>query len=205
VERPGATQVRGWLQAAPWADFGFPAPDPPPTDPAEDPLTFWVESAADYVEEVTGRPLDTMPEKFVRMAQLAIALRTVQQLTGVSADQLEAFAGADVLSSFSADGYSETYKTGATASKQQREGWVVNPWQPLNELLWLLMTDAKKAEWIAYFTGGGIPRFGVTEVDWSGGNRIGWDPRGAPAGEGGLAGDEAGGAVGSNSWNPGLG
>lgn len=190
MDRPDATLIRSILPKAPWATFGFAAPDPAPPDPHDDPMDFQVQLAADYVEWVTGRPQDaTMPDPLMRTAQMADALRVVQQLSDAGRDQIDAYAESDVLASFSADGYSETYRDTGVSAKAMMDGRLVNPWPPLNRLLWMLMTPARLVYWMGFLEGGGIPQWGVAEVDWSGANRWGGIP-GRP-GDGGMAGDEA--------------
>jgi hypothetical protein len=185
VDRPDAARVRELLPNIKWAKRGY--PEPAAGDP--DPLQLIVDVAAAWVESVTGRPLDaTMPAAFVRVAEMAVALATVAFLTDLSDAQLEALASGDVLASFSADGYSETYRDTGVALKAQREAWMLHPWAPLNRLLWTLITPEKIAWWIGFLQGGGVPSYGVAEIDWSGANRWGGVP-GAP-GDGGMAGDE---------------
>lgn len=196
--RPDAALVRALMPKVKWVKRGY-APPANPGDP--DPLQFVVDMAADYVEETTGRKLDaTMPPNLVRIAQMAVALATVAFLADFSDDQLEALGEGDVLASFSADGVSETYRDTGVSLKAQRESWMVHPWPPLNRLLWLLMTPEKKVWWVAYLEGGGIPMYGVAEVDWSGANRWGGVP-GAP-GDSGLAGDELARGVGGTAIYP---
>lgn len=194
MQRPTAPFIRSILPKAPWQAFGFAAPAEAPENPADDPLDFQVQLAADYVEWVTGRPQDdTMPPQLVRTAQMADALRVVQQLSDTGRDQIDAYAESDVLASFSADGYSETYRDTGVSAKAMMDGRLVNPWPPLNRLLWMLMTPERMVYWIGYLEGGGVPMWGVAEVDWSGANRWGGLP-GQP-GDGGMAGDEALGGI----------
>jgi hypothetical protein len=186
VNRPDAALVRQILPTIDWASRSYAAP----TDPAaDDPLQFLVDMAADYVEETTGRKLDaTMPEQYVRMAQMAVALAAVAFMFDFSDEQLDALAEGSVLASFSADGYSENYRDTGTQEQAQRKGLMIHPWAPLNRLLWALLTPEKRVWWFGFLQGGGIPSYGFAEIDWSGGNRYGGVP-GAP-GDGGLAGDE---------------
>jgi hypothetical protein len=182
--RPDAALVRALLPGISWAKRGYPAPAA--GDP--DPLQLLVDLAADYVEQTTGRVLDaTLPPQLIRVAQMAVALATVSLQSDLNDEQIEAVSGGDVLASFSADGYSETYRDTGVTLKAQREAWMVHPWPPLNRLLWMLMTPDKSAYWVGYLQGGGIPAWGIAEVDYSGANR--WGGIGAEPGAGGLAGD----------------
>lgn len=199
-----AQLVNGWYRVS-FADAAG-ALDPPSAavqaqpSAAEDPLQLQVDLAADYVEWVTGRVMDaSMPRNLERAAQMATALRTVQQVSDVSADSLDALSEGDVLASLSADGVSMNFRDTGTAGQAQAKALMVNPWPPLNRLLWMLMTPVRQSYWMGFLMGGGIPAWGVAEVDWSGGNRWGGVP--GDAGSGGLAGDElAHRAGGSMAW-----
>jgi hypothetical protein len=189
VETPDAAFVRRILPAINWADRGYPLPAGAITPDNPDPLQFLVDLAADWVVATTGRQLDAaMPQPLVRMAQMAVALSTVAMSVDFSDDTLEALASGDVLASFSADGYAENYRDTGVALEAQRKALMLHPWAPLNRLLWALLTPAMRAYWFGFLMGGGIPSYGIVEMDWSGANRWGGVPGepGAP----GMAGDE---------------
>lgn len=163
MERPNAELVRKVLPMVDWVGLAGAVPQNP-TEDDPDPLEFWVQAAVDYAEEVTGRPMDeTMPARFVRAAQLVVALLASQQLINVSPDQMEAVAGAEVLQSFSADGYSESYRAPGDVDKAAAAAKMINPNPTINRLLWMLATDAKKAEWLAFWDPDkyGTPQWGI--------------------------------------------
>lgn len=167
MERPTAALVRQVLAKVKWAKVGYPAPVDPPTEAAPDPLQWWVDMAADYVEEVTGREFATMPTRLEKLAVLAVALLSVANITGTTQDAFEAMAGAEGLASFSAGSYSETYRDPQGSVKAERESLMVHPWPAINRLLWLLMTPEKMQYWRGVLSGEGVPAYGVVEVDWA--------------------------------------
>ena len=158
MERPDAAAVKTVLPMVDWAALGY------PTDEALGPV---VEMANEYVEAVTGRPLDaSMPSSLDTLALQAVALRTAQLTYMFSADMIESGADAGI-QSFTVPGYSETRRE---PTSWWKAGYV-NPWAALDELLWLLMTPEKRDEWEENMSEDGIPTpaFEVTAVDWGAG------------------------------------
>jgi len=121
--------------------------------------------AAGYLLFVTGRPYDSMPVEFVALVQQATQMRVEQQILGDTADQAETAAD-ELVQSFSAGAYTEA-RRGYGDYKAANEALLVNKWPALNDLLWMLMTDAKRAYWRSHLSGVTTPAWGVVEVDWS--------------------------------------
>lgn len=162
MDRPTSETVRALTPAPPngtdYAAFGFP---PPPPEP--DPLQPLVDASIQYLEQVTGRaPIETTPPELESLMNMAVRMRTEQFLHVTSADSVESAADSDVVS-FSAGSYSETRRT----ERGHREGeWWINPWGALDDLLWLLMTPEKRAEWEAKAKNIVEPAFAVASPDW---------------------------------------
>lgn len=145
MDDPTAEDIRAW--APPAYDFraaGFPAPVPPET---ADPLDVQVRWAIAYVVATTGRQLltlDLADPQFPALAEQAITWRVVQQVAGGARSTLRATFGAPWLKQFTAGSYSETRF--APAELVSKTG--VNDLPVLADLLWLLMTDEKRDEWM---------------------------------------------------------
>lgn len=167
---PTSSDVRAALPQFGWAERGYAAGSP-------DPLDSLVEEAVSYVTVVTGRPIDgTMPVILEPIARRAITLRTAQDVL-LSDDAYVETVNDDAIVSFSIGPYSET--------RAQNKGWhgqaeapfggSLNPWAPLNQALWLLLTDAQRDYWRALLSGVNPPAFGLQEMDWTNGRsgRIG--------------------------------
>jgi hypothetical protein len=183
-----------------WAEYDYEAPH---TSTAIDPLVLEVGLACDYVAWVSGRPLDaTMPPALERAAQKAVVLRTIQQVIQESGEQQEDLFAGTTLKGFSVTGYAEQYVEVGEAEQAHRKGMMINPQPELNRLLWMLVTPQQLGWWRAFLSEGGIPAYGVVEMDWSGANRYGGY---AGIMEGGLPGDYPGyGGLEGEGW-PGLG
>lgn len=152
MDRPDADAVRAVLPAFAWADFNY-------SGATLDPV---VEMANAYVEAVTGRVLDaSMPTELDDLALQAVALRTAQLVSMFQADSIETMTD-DGIQSFSVPGYSETRRDLTSVYKNG----LVNPWPLLHELLWLLMTPAKREEWQDTLNDENAPAFAITETDW---------------------------------------
>lgn len=189
MQQPTSQNIRQWTPQVDWSQLGYAAGTTP------DSLDLETGLACDYVAWVTGRLLDeSMPPAFERMAQKAVVLRVEQQVNLDSEEQQEALNAGQALKGFSVTGYSEQYVDPGDASKSQREGMMINPNAELNRLLWALCTPERMAWWRGFLSDGGIPAYGVVEMDWSGANRWGGYP---DALGGGLPGDMPG--IGSGS------
>lgn len=144
--------VKGWSRL----DFeGLPEPYD------DDQLEVLVARASDYVADVTGRTFSTLPANLETTAEEAIQKRTEQLAIQSQPDSVET-ATDELIQSFTAGSYSETKRS----LDEQHKAQLVNPWPALHDLLWRLMTDDKRDEWMEWF---GVirPTFETTEVDWS--------------------------------------
>lgn len=149
MDTPTAADIRAWAPPAyDFAAVGFPAPTPPDADP----LDVQVRWAVSYVVAMTGRQLltlDLADPQFPALAEQAITWRVVQQVAGSSRSTLRATFGAPWLKSFTAGSYSETRF--APVELVSRTG--VNDLPVLADLLWLLMTEEKRDEWLERLLG----------------------------------------------------
>lgn len=123
-----------------------------------------VARAVSDFRRMTGLDLAGVPDEDAPSVERAIQglseLLTVQQ----SEDYLETLADWDLLSSFSAGAYSESRRSPEEAVKARM--LVAWPW--LSNLLWDLMTDDKRDEYLE-LSGAPVPAFEVQEVDWEAG------------------------------------
>ncbi len=166
-----AQQVRDWTPRVKWDRLGYAAGTTPDT------LELETRLASDYIAWVIERKLDTtLPPQWEHMAQKAVALRVQQQVNEDDEETLEAGFAGDSLKGFSVTGYSEQYVDHGTAGQAERKGMMINPMPALNRLLWALVTPVRLAWWRGFLSEGGIPAFGVVEMDWSGANRWGGYP-----------------------------
>jgi hypothetical protein len=142
-----------------WVGMGLPIGNP-------DPLDAEINSAWAYVEVVTGRDLDTLDaaDNLASVASDAVKLRTFQQAIQHRSSFINSAIGSGTIKSFSVPGYSETRDT--TSSTKSIAEFFFNPWVTLDELLWLLATDAKKQEAQAKKDQDVVPFSDVREIDW---------------------------------------
>ena len=77
-------------------------------------------------------------------------------------DQVETVSDFMVISSFSAGSYSETRRD----PKDLLAAGFIDADPRLNSMLWPLMTEEKKEDWLALLSGKPAPSFEVTEVIW---------------------------------------
>jgi hypothetical protein len=159
MNQPTSAEIRGF--APPlfvWADFGFPAPSG--SDP--DPLDARVGWAVGTLFAVTGRTLASI----TTVEHVAIAQRVLTAFV-----LLEALGGGEAalsvmespwLKSFTAGSYSET-----RFSPSELGLGKAPPFPPaLWTLLWALMTDDMKDEWIFRLGGPRRPAGTFVEPDW---------------------------------------
>lgn len=127
-------------------------------------LQVLLDRAIEYVQDVTGRTLSTLPSQFDRTMEEAIQ-RTVEQAAMRSQeDAIEVAADFDTISNFSATGYSESRRN----MDDIRKARLINPWPLLHDLLWRMATEDKRDEWDDYWAGGSErPAFEVSEMDWN--------------------------------------
>lgn len=126
------------------------------------------EAALSFLFAYTGRAWDDAGE-FEPEPLEPLALMATRQLTEMLAyraqeDVPETIADFDVLQSFSAGSYSETRRDPRNAI-----GIGIAALMPLQSVLWPLMTDEARDNWIMLTGGPTPPGMAVTEVDW--GNR----------------------------------
>lgn len=116
-----------------------------------------------YVEQVTGRDLDTLTDAdLVPIASRAVKLRTIQQAQINNGSFSDLIAQFSPISSFSVPGYSESRRD---MSAQGRQGGMrpyrFNPWAELDDLLWLLATEQAKDTSLAEARGTYPVYFGI--------------------------------------------
>jgi len=162
MEAPTTAQIRTWSRVD-FANLEYAEP----AGEAEDGLDVLVARAKDYVLNVTGRTLDSVPDDLVTTAQEAIQRRTEQLAFQEQDDHVET-ASDELIESFGAGSYNEKKRGAGDLSPKETK--LVNPWPLLSDLLWRLMTEEKREEWEEWMGGGRRPNFAVTEVDWSAGD-----------------------------------
>lgn len=149
MNAPTASEVEGWSQVN-WGRLGAD-------------LEVLVPRANAYIEYVTGQTWAAMPTNLEKLAQQAAQMRTEQIGIQGRHGHAESAAENEVVQSFSAGLYSESRRdTRSVVSK------VVNTWPSLDELLWMLMTDDRRAYWLGWISGETVPDWGVVEVNWHG-------------------------------------
>lgn len=161
MQAPSSAEVRGWAPPLfDWARYGYAAPQS-----GTDPLDFVVTGAVADVFNVTGRSLDSVTtDTDISTAQRAIALLCMTAARGGGADALEV-ADAPWIKSFTAGSYSETRLTPQEAAASPLQGRMAPPYpEPLWGLLWALMSDEKRAEWLAKLAGTATPIGGAFEA-----------------------------------------
>lgn len=123
-------------------------------------LEVFLARSVDYVLDVTGRTLDSVPAGLVTTAQEAIQKRVEQLAYQAQPDQIDTRTD-DMVKSFGTDGFNESRRDLNEPDKQK----MINPWQALHDLLWRLATEEKRDEWMERW-GSMTPAFEVAEVDW---------------------------------------
>jgi hypothetical protein len=156
-----------------------------------------VDPAVNWLWYVTARSYsDAQTDQFPQiedMLDLAVRMRSEQIVLQARYDQLETSADIDMISSFSAGLYSETRRGSNDTVKPPR---MLNPWPPLNDLLWLLLglfpgetndlVSDRADYWEELMTGQVAPAWGTVEVDWGRGMGLwrkgpsGWEWPGWP-------------------------
>jgi hypothetical protein len=123
-------------------------------------LQVVVDQANGYLGWITGQTWAVLPTEMEAIAGQAARMRTEQVAFQSQEDYVET-ATDDVVQSFSAGSYSETRRDW----NQDRK--VLNSWPALNDLLWMMMSDDKRDDWLMLLTGVNAPAFEITEVAWS--------------------------------------
>jgi hypothetical protein len=161
VDAPTGALIRQWAPPLlDWTAYGFEEP----WGTGADPLDARASWAAGQLYADTGRTLASivLPEE-VAIAQQILVAFTVMGAQGGSAAALEV-AEAPWLKSFTAGSYSETR---FAPSELAGTGGAPYP-QPLWNLLWSLMTDAKRDDWTFRLSGQHAPAGTFVGVDWGG-------------------------------------
>lgn len=144
-------------------------------DPAGDAaLTRLISEAGPLVAELTGRAIGGAPGEEVPAYLLPLAVRVIS----IKAEQIDFAFNMDAaarqrvlrrgnLRGFSAGPYSESYfgPQEAVAVK------ALDPDKATADLLWALATEAKRAYWLALWSGKQSPGNVVTSFDWRRGRR----------------------------------
>lgn len=152
---PTAEEIREWSQVD-FDSLGY----------GEDPaLQRLVNVALAVFTRWTGQSWsgDTYSDIAPATGTEALAVDAIQTLTEIAAyrkqaDRAETFGDFDLLSSFSAGGYSESRRSG----KDLREVSL----SQMEAMLWPLMTAAKQEEWKEMISGINAPAFEVTSEDF---------------------------------------
>ena len=159
---PTAADVRGWTKLD-LDELGY---------GDDSSLQVLVDRSVSNFTNITGQVLSALPDSLVPSAQEAIQGLVEQTVFRAQEDNLETLSDFDLISSFSAGGYSETRRSPDEMMKAK----MINAWPWLNELLWQLLTPDKYDYWMAYFSGSFGPSFEVTPVNWGLGAAVGeWD------------------------------
>lgn len=136
-------------------------------DPHSEPtLRQYVTDAIAMVQSITGRTLDeTLPTNLIDLAFRAVTLMTEKFAVRGDAESTEEAAGGRRLRSQSAGPWSESYF--APGDLQMKNGRpMVDPNDVLDEVLWALMTEEMREEFIALATGQQQPAGAVTQFDY---------------------------------------
>lgn len=160
---PTAADVRARLPATvDLAAVGYPAPT---VAGAVDPLEYVVARARRVFERITGLTIATIEAADADLANPAIDGLTMLAANEGSEDRLETVADFDLIQSFAAGSYNEQRRDPGDPGRR------ITAWPWLNDILWLLMTDEKRAEWETALNPDkpNAPAFSVSEVDWYGG------------------------------------
>lgn len=163
---PTAADVRTWSRID-FDSLGYASGDP-------DGLEFLVERAAQYVTWATGRDWSSMPSELRKIAEEAVQLVTETLAYQSQEDIVETAADFMLISSFSAGSYSETRRSMA----EMKNSGMIHANPLIHGLLWSLLTDDKRDDWLSWMTGQNAPAFAVTEVNWSQGDP--WLPTALP-------------------------
>lgn len=150
---PTAAEIRAWSKIN-FDPLGY------ESDPE---LQVLVTRAAALVSRITGQTWESMPTDLEPLAAQAVQLLTEQIALQSTEDIAETAADFHLISSFSAGSYSETRRSLSEFAAKTK---MLNPNPIINDLLFLLMTEAERESWEEFITGNIRPEFDVTEVDW---------------------------------------
>lgn len=133
-------------------------------------LNDWIAAAAGLLSELTGRKIgaeaegEEVPSFLLALAKRAIVLKIETLVTslGGSFAERKGNIGSGNLASFSAGAYAESYFGPEAASK----AGMLDPDHSINEILWALCTEEKRAEWIAQWSGIQQPAAMAQAFEW---------------------------------------
>jgi hypothetical protein len=153
---------------------------PSPAGAGDDEFSLLIEDGSALVASWTGRliaPVETgaeVPDGLVGLAVRAIAKTVERGAVAGAVDVTEKTAGGRRLRSISAGPWSESYF--APGELSMKNGVATITGDPeLDALLWALMTDDRRDEWMQLATGKNAPAGAVMEFDYrrAGSRRLG--------------------------------
>lgn len=161
MDTPTVVEIRSWAPPAfDFSKYGF------PTGVDPDPLATRVEWAVGQLYAITGRTLASITStEEVSIAQKVLAAFTITEVVGGGQAAI-AVLEAPWLKSFTAGSYSETRFSPAEIAGGTSKA---PPYPPaLWALLWALMDEDKRAEWLEMLSGRTRPAASFTGVEWDG-------------------------------------
>ena len=159
MDAPSATEIRTWGPPGfDWTKYGYPDPG------GDTALAVRGEWAAGTLYAVTGRTLDSITTvEEVSIAQKILTAFVITEAMGGGPAAL-AVLEKPWLKSFTAGSYSETRFSPSELSASGKLPYALPLWM----LLWALMTDEKKDEWIEVLGGTRRPAGTYIGVDFEG-------------------------------------
>lgn len=151
-----ASDVRLW-SLVDFGSLGFPATTP------DAKLQVYVDRAVASVTGVTKRPLTAVPDALVPLMQLAIQVRTEMLVAQAQPDYVETLADFDLIANFSAGPYSETRRGIGEAAQAK----VLSSNPLLHGLLFELLSDEAREDYLLYLQGFSAPALAFAEIDMS--------------------------------------
>lgn len=145
-----------WLTGVSQIDF--------PAQPTvvQDNIQVYIDAAWAYLIWATGLDLDTYTGPLEPLVLLALQAKTEQIIYAGGTDNIETAADFMMIQSFSAGSYSETRRS---LTEIKMAGMIdVDP--RVNALLWPLLTDDRRDDWMGWLNGTNAPAFEVTETAW---------------------------------------
>jgi hypothetical protein len=157
---PDASDIREWTRV----DLG-------PLGYGEDPaLQVVVDRAVELVESMTGQTFAGMPAEYEDLARQVVQALVERWVFQAQEEYIETAADFSLISSFSAGPYSETRR----GLGELKASGLIFPDPGIHGLLWAMLTDDKRDDWLAWLSGVNAPAFEVTEVDWQAPTNYGW-------------------------------
>jgi hypothetical protein len=160
MDKPTASDLRADTRID-WAGtFGLPAPPS-----GADPLTSEIHLAWVYVEQVSGRDLDTYTGDLEPLVEYAVKLRVVQQSAQQRGTYGDVFGSISGISSFTVPGYSETRSASKSGPSGDQRDYRYNPWKALDEVLHLIATPEARDAALEALRGQAMPFLGFAHQD----------------------------------------